>query len=230
MGGRGGGGVEGVGGEGGGRGGGRGGGDGGLGGGGGGREGWWWWSRRDVYDMSLTICHNSPAPSSQLSRPTAGTCRCGNTATSPTVDELHHVIDNTAPVVAHNGYATTVHNSTNCNCGSSTVSSTSALENWTCINEINHLIDGLQVENLYGKKTKGSCICATTGMASRIKRVKFFEKASLTDATHASTVEPESAEDVNNSGSHLPENPNHVLLRRRNEQVTVRYKGPKNVS
>ena len=23
---------------------------------------WWLWSRRDVYDMSLTICHNSPAP------------------------------------------------------------------------------------------------------------------------------------------------------------------------
>ena len=23
---------------------------------------WWLWSRRDVYEMSLTICHNSPAP------------------------------------------------------------------------------------------------------------------------------------------------------------------------
>ena len=23
---------------------------------------WWLWSRRGVYDMSLTMCHNSPAP------------------------------------------------------------------------------------------------------------------------------------------------------------------------
>ena len=28
----------------------------------GGVEWWWWWSRRDEHDMSLTICHNSPAP------------------------------------------------------------------------------------------------------------------------------------------------------------------------
>ena len=67
-------------------------------------------------------------PSSQLSRPTAGTCRCGNTATSTNVDELRHVTDNT-PVVAHKRHATTVQNSTSCNCGSSAVSSTSALEN-----------------------------------------------------------------------------------------------------
>ena len=111
---------------------------------------WWLWSRRDVYDMSLTICHNSPAPNygsrvpvdtapgpvpvyraqkiyptSQLAGPTAGTCRCGKTATSTNVDELRHVIDNT-PVVAQNGHATTVQNSTSCNCGSSAVPSTSA--------------------------------------------------------------------------------------------------------
>ena len=112
---------------------------------------WWWWSRRDVYDMSLTICHNSCAPNfgSHIpvdtvpghalvcagpkkvypSRPTAGTCRCANTTTCTTVDELRHIIDNIAPVVAHNVHATTVQNSTSCNCGSSAVSSTSALEN-----------------------------------------------------------------------------------------------------
>ena len=32
-------------------------------------------------------------PLIQLSRPTAGACRCGNTATSPNVDERNHVID-----------------------------------------------------------------------------------------------------------------------------------------
>ena len=67
----------------------------------------------------------------------------------------------------------------NCNCGSSAVSSTSALENCrTCSKEVDHLINELQQENLYGKRTKGICSCATTGMSSRKKRVKFFQKAS----------------------------------------------------
>ena len=40
----------------------------------------------------------------------------------------------------------------NYNCGSSAVSSTTALENWTCTREVDHSVNGQQLENLCGKK------------------------------------------------------------------------------
>ena len=67
--------------------------------------------------MSLWTGPRKVYPSSQLSRPTAGTCRCGNTATSPTVDELNHVIDHRHLSLHTTGMQQPVHNSTSCTVG-----------------------------------------------------------------------------------------------------------------
>ena len=86
---------------------------------------------------------------------------CMTTGTSITVDDLRHVIDNTAPVVAHDGHAPTCPE----------FNELSALENYrTCTTNVDHLINVLQMENHYGKRTKGICICATTGMTTTLSK------------------------------------------------------------
>ena len=92
--------------------------------------------------------------------------RCVITGTFTTVDELQRVIDHGYFVVAQNEHATTVQNQTSCNCGISTVSHDCARTCWTCTTDVDHLINVLQLENLYGNQTKGICICATTGMST----------------------------------------------------------------
>ena len=85
--------------------------------------------------------------------------------TSTTVDELLQVIDHTAPVVAYNKHATTSPEYNESNWESSAVFSTSAQENCTtCTNEVEHLINVLQLENLCGKRTAtvGSRLSPTT--------------------------------------------------------------------
>ena len=75
--------------------------------------------------------------------------RCMITGTFTTVDELRH--RPWAPVVAHNGHATTVQINTSCNCGISTVSHDCARTCWTCTKSIDHLVNVLQLENLDGR-------------------------------------------------------------------------------
>ena len=76
---------------------------------------------------------------------------CMITRTSTTIDELRHVIDHRQLSLHATGMQQLVQNSTSCNCGSSAVSSTSALENcWTCTTNIDHLVIVLQRENFHG--------------------------------------------------------------------------------
>ena len=94
---------------------------------------------------------------------------CMITRMSITVDELRHVID-------HTGMQQPVQNSTRCNCGSSAVSSTSAVENCrTCTTNVDHLINVLQKESHCGNRTKGICICATTGMTTTVSKHEYDE-------------------------------------------------------
>ena len=65
------------------------------------------------------------------------------------------------------------------NCGSSAVSSTTALENWTCTANVDHRINVLQLENLCGKRTRGICNCATKGMSTNLS--KEFDELQLWD-------------------------------------------------
>ena len=82
-------------------------------------------------------------PSSQLSRPTAGTCRCGTTATSTNVDELHAGHRPLGDLSLHTtGFCNDqVQNSTSCKCGSSTLSPRTTETQrtyWTSTTNIKH--------------------------------------------------------------------------------------------
>ena len=67
--------------------------------------------------------------------------------------------------------------------------STCALQNcWTCTNEVDHLINVLQLENLYGKRTKGICICATTEVSTTLS--KEFDELQLWDLDCLLTARP----------------------------------------
>ena len=72
------------------------------------------------------------------------------------VDELRHIIDHPHLSLHTTGMQQPVQSSTRCNCGSSAVSSTSALENWTCTTDIEHLVNVPQLGNLYGKTDHGN--------------------------------------------------------------------------
>ena len=83
---------------------------------------------------------------------------CMITGTFITVDELRHDIDQgTCCCTQRASQRPCPKSSTRCNSGSSAVFSTSAPENCrTCTNEVEHLINVLQLENLCGKRDHGN--------------------------------------------------------------------------
>ena len=102
----------------------------------------WWWSRRDVYDMSLTMCHNSPAPNYGGRVPVD---------TTPGPVPVYRAYKLTPSAHQRDDeLLRTTRTTTRCNCGSTAVYSTSALESWTCTRNIDHLVSLLQLESFYG--------------------------------------------------------------------------------
>ena len=123
-------------------------------------------------------------PTSQLSRPTAATCRCGTTATSTT--RRNCTCDTTKTCRAQQRACQ--RRDRNCNCGSHSYlharTTTKSLHD-----QHNRDIDHQMYSNRRNSWV-GNCLCVMTGMTTTMMNCNCAQKAPYTDAVHVSADEP----------------------------------------